>query len=59
MLEGICGKDIYQDEMVSWSADCLDTIKPEEKQVSTNECVLFYEEIGGVLITDNNLIPCG
>jgi len=56
MLEGICGKDIYQDEMVSWGADYLDTIKLEEKQVSTDECALFYEEIGGVLITNKNLI---
>ena len=56
MLEGICGKDIYQDDMVSWSAEYLETIKLDEKQVSTDECALFYEEIGGVLITDKNLI---
>ena len=56
MLEGICGKDIYQDDMVSWSAKYLETIKLDEKQVSTDECALFYEEIGGVLITDKNLI---
>ena len=56
MLEGICGKDIYKDDMVSWGADYLETIELEEKQVSTDECALFYEEIGGVLITDKNLI---
>jgi len=56
MLEGICGKDIYNDEMVSWSAEYLETIKLEELQLSTADCALFYEEIGGVLITDINLI---
>ena len=56
MLEGICGKNVYEDDVVSWSADYLETIELEEKQVSTDECALFYEEIGGVLITDKNLI---
>ena len=56
MLEGICGKDIYQDDMVSWSAEYLEKIELEERQDSTDECALFYEEIGGVLITDKNLI---
>ena len=56
MLEGICGKNVYEDNMVSWGADYLETIKLEEKQVLTDECALFYEEIGGVLITDKNLI---
>ena len=56
MLEGICGKDIYEDDMVSWSSEYLETIKQEELQVSTADCALFYEEIGGVLITDKNLI---
>lgn len=56
MLEGICGKGIYQDEMVSWSSEYLGTIELEEKQVSTEDCALFYEEIGGVLITDKNII---
>lgn len=56
MLEGICGKDIYQDDMVSWGTEYLETIELEGKQVSTEDCALFYEEIGGVLITDKNLI---
>lgn len=56
MLEVICGKGTYQDDMVSWSAEYLETIELEEKQVSTEDCALFYEEIGGVLITDKNLI---
>lgn len=56
MLEGICGKGIYEDDMVSWGAEYLETIELEENQVSTDECALFYEEIGGVLITDKNLI---
>jgi len=56
MLEGICGKGVYEDNMISWSADYLETIKQEELQVSTADCALFYEEIGGVLITDKNLI---
>lgn len=56
MLEGICGKDIYEDDMVSWGRDYLEAIELGEIQVSTDECALLYEEIGGVLITDKNLI---
>lgn len=56
LLEGAYGKEIFEDSMVSWSPELLEATNSEEAKVSDGDCALFYEEIGGVLITDKNLI---
>ncbi len=56
MLEGACGNDKYKNRKISWNKELLEAANSETAKVSDDDSALLYEEIGGVLITDKNLI---
>jgi len=55
--EEVFGNDLIKsDDQIKWDPELLKETYSEDAKASSAECALFYEVIGGELITNDNLI---